>query len=61
VKIIHKFQSHGDHRDGGQTEHEYTHSTACGYVRGGVTFNDEDVNCPRCRKIMGLPIRALWK
>ena len=48
----HLYQSHGDHRSAGQTQHEYTHSTACGYVRGSVTNYPALVTCKHClRKI----------
>ena len=37
-----------DCRNQGQTEHEYTHQTACGYVRESVTTNGDAVDCKLC-------------
>ena len=37
-----------DYRDHGQTEHEYTHQSACGYVRKQVTNNEDSVDCFYC-------------
>lgn len=37
-----------DARDCGQTEFEYTHQTACGYVRDNVTRNMDKVDCRLC-------------
>ena len=37
-------------RSAGQTEHEYTHQTACGYVRDNVTRNGDNVDCKSCLK-----------
>ena len=39
-----------DARDMGQTEYEYQHQTACGYVRGKVTRNSDRVDCKLCLK-----------
>lgn len=39
-----------DCRDGGQTEFEYSHQTACGYVRDNVTTNGDYVDCELCLK-----------
>lgn len=37
-----------DCRDTGQTEYEYTHQAACGYVRDSVTRNKDLVGCFYC-------------
>lgn len=37
-----------DCRNMGQSDHEYTHQTACGYVRDSVTTNDDEVDCKLC-------------
>ncbi|WP_063661489.1 hypothetical protein [Aliivibrio fischeri] len=37
-----------DARASGQTEFEYTHQTACGYVRDNVTTNMDAVDCKHC-------------
>ena len=37
-----------DARDKGQTEFEYTHQTACGYVRDNVTMDGDKVDCKLC-------------
>lgn len=34
----------------GQTYFEYTHQTACGYVRDNVTNNGDEVDCKLCLK-----------
>jgi len=52
-KKTHLYQSHGDHRSAGQTEYEYTHSTACGYVRGSVTNHPAWVTCKHCLRKSG--------
>ncbi len=39
-----------DARRMGQTEFEYTHQTACGYVRDAVTNKAEEVDCALCKK-----------
>jgi len=39
-----------DCRDQGQTEYEYNHTAACGYVRSNATFNSEKVDCRHCLK-----------
>ncbi|MGZ5055349.1 MAG: hypothetical protein ACXWAT_10470 [Methylobacter sp.] len=46
----HKYQSHGDHRNAGQSQYEYEHSTACGYVHDTVTREDSAVTCKLCRR-----------
>lgn len=33
-----------DRRSQGQTEHEFNHQTACGYVRGRITRNKHEVD-----------------
>lgn len=48
----HLYRSHGDHRAAGQTQHEYTHSTACGYVREAVTTDSSGVTCKLCLREM---------
>jgi len=37
-----------DCRKQGQTEHEYTHQTACGYVRDKITRDGDKVDCKFC-------------
>ena len=37
-----------DARAHGQTEFEYTHQTACGYVRDNVTTDGDKVDCKLC-------------
>ncbi|MFV8385060.1 hypothetical protein ACNO5E_13305 [Vibrio parahaemolyticus] len=37
-----------DARNSGQTQFEYTHQTACGYVRENVTRNMDKVDCKHC-------------
>lgn len=37
-----------DRRSQGQTEHEFNHQTACGYVRGRITRNKHEVDCKLC-------------
>ncbi|ATC60212.1 hypothetical protein [Vibrio anguillarum] len=37
-----------DARESGQTQFEYDHQTACGYVRNSVTINMDDVDCQHC-------------
>lgn len=37
-----------DYRDSGQTEYEYTHQAACGYVRKDVTQDGDNVDCKWC-------------
>ncbi len=37
-----------DCRESGQTQHEYTHQAACGYVRDLVTKDADKVNCEWC-------------
>lgn len=37
-----------DCRNMGQTEYEYTHQAACGYVRENVTRNKHSVDCKIC-------------
>lgn len=49
-KKTHLYRSHGDHRSAGQTQHEYTHSTACGYVRDVVTRDPAKVTCTHCKR-----------
>lgn len=39
-----------DCRNQGQTEFEYSHQTACGYVRESVSANGDDVDCELCLK-----------
>lgn len=51
-QITHQYKSHGDYRDRGQTEHEYTHSTTCGYVRDSVTRDSSKVTCKLCLREM---------
>jgi len=37
-----------DCRNQGQTEYEYSHQTACGYIRQNVTRVTADVTCFYC-------------
>lgn len=37
-----------DARSSGQTQFEYAHQTACGYVRDNVTRNMDHVDCSLC-------------
>jgi hypothetical protein len=37
-----------DFRKNGQTEYEYIHQAACGYVRNEVTPNGDHVDCELC-------------
>ena len=37
-----------DYRDQGQTEYDYNHQSACGYVRANVTSNADNVDCKYC-------------
>lgn len=37
-----------DCRNMGQSEYDFTHQTACGYVRDNVTTNEDDVDCKLC-------------
>lgn len=37
-----------DCRGAGQTEYEYEHQTACGYVRDSVTRDGDKVSCKLC-------------
>ena len=46
--IVHKYKKHGEEKHYAQTAHEWTHSTACGYVRARVTNDDEKVTCKLC-------------
>lgn len=39
-----------DCRDQGQTEKEYRHQAACGYVRDAVTRQPELVDCFYCKR-----------
>jgi hypothetical protein len=39
-----------DARRDGQTEHEYSHQAACGYVRKNVTEDINEVNCFYCKR-----------
>jgi hypothetical protein len=39
-----------DARSQGQTEHENSHQTACGFVRDNVTKNNENITCFYCLK-----------
>lgn len=51
-KVTHKYQSHGDHRSAGQSQHEFTHSTACGYVRDHITSDAAKVTCKLCLRAL---------
>lgn len=39
-----------DCRDQGQTEYEYTHQAACGYVRKNITTQTHEVTCFYCKR-----------
>ncbi|CAL9991608.1 hypothetical protein VPHD81_0114 [Vibrio phage D81] len=41
-----------DCRSSGQTEHEYNHQVACGYVRKSLTTDKSKVTCFYCKRIM---------
>lgn len=45
----HKFKPGADFRDLGQTEFEYSHTSACGYVRAIATNDDKLVTCKHCK------------
>ena len=47
-----------DCRNQGQTEHEFTHQAACGYVRDNVTTSWPDVNCSYCKRTSGYDEQA---
>lgn len=40
-----------DCRNIGQTQYEYEHQTACGYVRKNITTDKEKVTCYYCKRI----------
>jgi len=42
------YKIHIDFRDRGQTQYEYDHSSACGYVRKNVSSNGDNVDCRLC-------------
>jgi len=46
-----------DARDNGQTEYEYNHQTACGYVRNNVTKNKDEVDCFYCQRLQQTEIK----
>lgn len=48
VAKIHLRVTGVDARGSGQTGFEYTHQTACGYIRGNVTGNMDKVDCKLC-------------
>jgi hypothetical protein len=50
MKKIHLKTLGVDARRDGQTEHEYSHQTACGYVREHVTEDINEVNCFYCKR-----------
>ena len=39
-----------DKRNQGQTEFEFTHQSACGYVRDKITVNHWEVDCFYCKR-----------
>lgn len=43
-----------DARSAGQTEHEFSHQTARGYVRDDVSRNGDVVDCKLCLKSAGM-------
>ena len=43
-----------DCRGSGQTQYEYDHQTACGYVRAKVTTDREKVTCFYCKRSKAL-------
>ena len=49
---IHKRVIGHDHRGFGQTDYEFKHTTACGYVREKVTLDDKEVTCKLCLRKM---------
>lgn len=52
TKVMHFKVAGVDCRNSGQTEHEYNHQTACGYVRKNVTNKEGDVTCFYCKRVM---------
>ena len=48
TKAVHLQVTGVDCRNQGQSEYEYRHQTACGYVRHKVTFIISDVTCKIC-------------
>lgn len=48
MKKVHLKINGVDCRDMGQTEYEYSHQAACGYVRDRVTTNGDAVDCKLC-------------
>lgn len=50
---VHRYRSHGDHRAAGQTNYEFLHATACGFVRENVTTDDDAVTCKLCLHEIG--------
>ena len=39
-----------DCRNQGQTQYEYTHQTACGYVRDNISVKFYEVTCFYCKR-----------
>ncbi len=47
---IHRRIQGPDFRNHGQTEFEYSHTAACGYVRDIVISKDSEVTCKLCKR-----------
>lgn len=48
----HRLKLGPNYRPQGQTDYEYLHSTACGYVRDKVTLDNKEVDCKLCLREM---------
>jgi len=51
-EVIHKRVVGINYRDQGQTEYEYQHTSLCGYVRKNVSFDDKEVTCFYCKRLL---------
>lgn len=47
-----------DARTMGQTEFEYRHQAACGYIRDNVTDDTDKVTCFYCKRTLDFKVRA---
>jgi len=57
MKKIHLKMLDVDARDSAQSEFEYTHQTACGYVRDNVTRDVGKVTCFFCQRTDDFKLR----
>jgi hypothetical protein len=48
AKATHLYESHVETQSPGQSDFDYHHSTACGYVRDDVTWDRSKVTCKLC-------------